>query len=76
MHWFFNVYSTTYVLISDLYPATTPIVDAIWIITLVLGIAGLLAAANMGILKLITAIEKRGENKQNQATLSQPVSPL
>ncbi len=76
MHWFFNVYSTTYVLISDLYPATAPFVDAIWMITLVIGIAGLVAIANMGVLKLITAIEKRGENKQNQATLSQQVSPL
>ena len=76
MHWFFNVYSTTYILISDLYPITTPIVNAIWIITLLLGIAGLAAVANMGILKLITAIENRGKNKQNQATLSQPVSPL
>ena len=76
MHWFFNVYSTTYILISDLYPVTTPIVNAIWIITLVLGIAGLVALANLGIFKLITAIEKRGENRQNQASLSQPVSPL
>jgi F0F1-type ATP synthase membrane subunit c/vacuolar-type H+-ATPase subunit K len=76
MHWFFNVYSTTYILISDLYPVTTPIVNAIWIITLVLGIAGLVALTNMGIFKLITAIEKRGENRQNQASLSQPVSPL
>ena len=72
MHWFFNVYSTTYVLISDLYPVTTPIVNAIWIITLVLGIAGLAALANMGIFKLITTIE----NRHKQATLSQPISPL
>lgn len=76
LHWFFNVYSTTYVLISDLYPVTTPFVNAIWMITLVLGIVGLIAVANMVVLKLITAIEKRGKNKQNQATLCPPVSPL
>ena len=76
MHWFFNVYSTTYVLISDLYPATTPFVNAIWLITLVLGIVGLLGAANIGVLKLITAIENRNKNKENQATSSQQVSPL
>lgn len=76
MHWFFNVYSTTYVLISDLYPATTPFVDAIWMITLGIGIVGLVAIANMGILKLITAIEKRGKDKQNQATLNQSIFPL
>ncbi|PVX26614.1 MAG: hypothetical protein CW716_05655 [Candidatus Bathyarchaeum sp.] len=76
MHWFFNVYSTTFVLISDMYPATAPFVDAIWMITLAVGIIGLVAIANMGVLKLITAIEKRGKNKQNQSTLSQQVSPL
>ena len=76
MHWFFNVYSTTYILISDLYPATTPFVDAIWMITLGIGIAGLVAIANIGILKLITAIEKRGKDKQQQVTLNQSVSPL
>jgi membrane protease YdiL (CAAX protease family) len=76
MHWFFNVYSTTYVLISDMYPATTPFVDAIWMITLAVGIIGLVAVANMGLIKLITAIEKRGKNNQTQTTSGQQVSPL
>ena len=76
MHWFFNVYSTTYSLVADLYPATAPFANAVWIITVAIGILGWVAAANLGTLKLIKAIEKRGENKQNQATsLSPPVSP-
>lgn len=76
MHWFFNVYPTTYSLLSDLYPVMSPFVNAIWLITLALGIIGWVAVANLGVLKLIRALEKRGKNKQNPATLSQPVSPL
>lgn len=76
MHWFFNVYSTTYSLLSDLYPVLSPFVNAIWLITLALGIIGWVAVANMGVFKLIRAHEKRGENKQKQATLSQPESLL
>jgi hypothetical protein len=76
MHWFFNVYSTTYVLISEVYPATAPFVDAIWIITFAVGIVGLIVAANMGFFKLISAIEKRGKSNQTQTTSNQKVSPL
>jgi hypothetical protein len=76
MHWFFNVYSTTYVLVSEAYPATAPFVDAIWMITLAVGIIGLIAAANMGLFKLINAIEKRGKNNQTQTTSDQQVFPL
>ncbi len=76
MHWFFNVYSTTYSLLSDLYPTMAPVVNAIWLITLAVGIAGWVAVANLGVFKLIRAHEKRGENEQNQAISSPPVSPL
>jgi hypothetical protein len=76
MHWFFNVYASTYVLLSDTYAITLPFANAVWIITLAVGILGWVAVANLGALKLIKAIEKRDKNKQNQATLSPSVSPL
>jgi len=75
MHWFFNVYTDTYLLLSELYPIVLPFANAIVIITIFLGILGWSAAATLGSLKLVRAIEKRGENKQNQATSSLQISP-
>ena len=74
-HWFFNVYTHTYGLLSELYPIVLPFANAILAITLILGILGWLAAATLGTLKLVRAIEKRGKNKQTQATSSLPISP-
>ena len=74
MHWFFNVYIDTYILFSELYPIVLPFANTILVITFILGILGWLAAATLGTLKLVRAIEKRGENKQNQATSSLPIS--
>ena len=76
MHWFFNVYTDTYILFSELYPIVLPFVNTILVITFILGTLGWLAAATLGYLKLVRAIEKRGKNKQNQATSSLPISPL
>jgi len=75
MHWFFNVYTDTYSLFSELYPIVLPFANTILVLTFILGILGWLAAATLGTLKLVRAIEKRGENKQNQATSSLPISP-
>jgi len=75
MHWFFNVYTDTYILFSELYPIVLPFVNTILVITFILGILGWLAAATLGSLKLVRAIEERDENKQNQATSSLPISP-
>jgi len=75
MHWFFNVYTNTYSLFSELYPIVLPFVNVILVITFILGTLGWLAAATLGSLKLVRAIEKRGENKQNKATSSLSISP-
>jgi hypothetical protein len=52
-----------------------PFVNTILVITFILGTLGWLAAATLGSLKLVRGIEKRGENKQNQATSSLQISP-
>jgi hypothetical protein len=75
MHWFFNAYTDTYILFSELYPIVLPFVNAILIITFILGIIGWVAAATLGILKLVRAIEEKDKNRQDQATLGLPVSP-
>ena len=75
MHWFFNVYTDTYFLLSDIYPMVLPFANAIVIITVFLGILGWSAAAILGYLKLVRAIAKRGKNKQEQTTSSLPISP-
>jgi len=75
MHWFFNVYTETYLLLSELYPIVLPFANATIIISIILGILGWSAAAILGFRKLVKGIEKRGENKQNQATSSLQISP-
>jgi hypothetical protein len=75
MHWFFNVYTETYSLLSEIYPTVLPFANAIVIITIFLGILGWSAAAILGFRKLVRGIEKRGENRQNQATSSLQISP-
>jgi hypothetical protein len=75
MHWFFNAYTNSYSLLSELYPIVLPFANTTLVITFILGILGWLAAATLGSLKLVRAIGKRGKNKQNQATSSLPISP-
>ena len=75
MHWFFNAYTNTYLLFSEIYPIALPFANTILVITFILGTLGWLAAATLGFLKLGRAIEKRGENKQDQATSSLLISP-
>lgn len=75
MHWFFNAYTNSYSLLSEIYPIVLPFANTTLVMTLILGIFGWLAAATLGALKLIRAVEKRGGNKRVQATSSLPISP-
>ncbi len=74
MHWFFNAYTDTYILFSEIYPAAVPFANAVTIISVILGILGWFALATLGVLKLGRTIHKRN-NKQDQATSSLPISP-
>jgi hypothetical protein len=75
MHWFFNAYTDTFLLLSGLYPAAEPFANATVIISFILGILGWAMIAALGYLKLVRALQKRVKNKQNQATPSLPISP-
>ena len=73
LHWFFNTYTKTFLVFSDLYPATLPLANAVWILSVILGIFGWLVAVTVVCIKLVRVVEKR-ENKQNQAVSSLPRS--
>jgi len=75
MHWFFNVYTDTFFLLSELYPGTLPLANAVIIISVILGILGWSVVVALGSFKLVGAIRERGKNKQNQATSSLPILP-
>ena len=75
MHWFFNAYTDTFLLLSELHPAAASFANVTVIFSLILGILGWSAAAILGFRKLVNAIKKRGENKQSQATSSLQISP-
>jgi hypothetical protein len=75
MHWFFNAYTDTFLLLSEFHPAIASFANATVIFSFILGILGWSAAAILVFRKLVRGIEKRGENKQSQATSSLPVSP-
>jgi hypothetical protein len=75
MHWFFNAYTDTFLLLSEFHPAIASFANATVIFSFILGILGWSAAAILVFRKLVRGTEKRGENKQSQATSSLPVSP-
>ena len=75
MHWFFNAYTDTFILFSEIYPAGVPFANAATIISVILGILGWVTLAILGVLKLGRTIHERGNNKQDQATSSLPISP-
>lgn len=75
MHWFFNAYTDTFRLLSEFHPAVASFANGTVIFNLILGILGWSAAAILGFRKLVRGIEKRGENKQKQATSSLQISP-
>ena len=75
MHWFFNAYTDTFLLLSEFHPAAASFANGTVIFSLILGILGWSAAAILGFRKLVRGTEKRGENKQKQATSSLQISP-
>lgn len=75
MHWFFNVYSDTYLLLSELQPALGSFANGTIIFSLILGILGWSAMAILGLHKLHRGIGKKGDLKKNQATSNLQISP-
>ena len=75
MHWFFNAYTDTFLLLSEFHPATASFANATVIFSFILGILGWSVAAILVFRKLVNTIEKRGENKQSQSTSSLQISP-
>ncbi len=75
LHWFFNTYTKTYLVFSDLYPAMVPFTNAVWILSFILGIFAWVAGAYILSSKLIRTVKKRNENKQNHSDFSLPISP-
>ncbi len=62
IHWFFNAYTDTFFLLSEIYPILTPFANAVVIFTFVLGILAWAAMAILGYSKLIRAVIVRNEN--------------
>ena len=75
IHWFFNTYTKTYLVFSDLYPAMTPLSNAVWIFTLILGILGWLTAGILFYNKLVRSTKNREDTIQNLNESSLPISP-
>jgi hypothetical protein len=75
MHWFFNAYTDTYLLLSEIYPAAETLANATVIVSFILGLLGWTMVAALGYLKLVGALQKRGKNKQNQDMFSLPILP-
>lgn len=76
MHWFFNAYADTYLLLSEIYPVAESFANGVIIFNFILGFLGWSAAAILCLRKLAKGIKKRGENKKNQATSSLQISTL
>ena len=70
MHWFFNAYTNTFVLLSEIYPVVAPLATVVTILTLILGILGWLVVVSFGFLKLA----QRSEKSQEQITPSSAIS--
>ncbi|MCW4014843.1 MAG: CPBP family glutamic-type intramembrane protease [Candidatus Bathyarchaeota archaeon] len=74
MHWFFNSYTETFILLSDFYPTTIPLVNAVTLTILILGILGWIVLLTLGYLKLIRTLLKKDKNQQTQTTSSPSIS--
>jgi hypothetical protein len=59
MHWFFNVYTDTFYLFSDLYPSAGPFANAVAIFSIILGIIGSTFVAVFGIIRLAKGFSKK-----------------
>jgi hypothetical protein len=75
MHWFFNAYTRSYSLLSQVHPAAASLANATVIFSLILGVLGWTAFAILGFRKLARGSEKGCENRQSQATSSPQISP-
>lgn len=58
MHWFFNVYTEVYSLLSTFIPAAEPFANAIVVISVILGILGWALVAVLGIRKVQNRLKK------------------
>lgn len=74
-HWFFNSYTDTYILLSEVYPFTEPLANVVAVLSLILGILGWGYVAYVGWRKLATKTQKNQQNSQIEATPSQPIFP-
>jgi hypothetical protein len=59
IHWFFNVYTDTFYLFSDLYPFVGPFANAVAIFSIILGIIGWTFVAVLGIIKLTNVFQRK-----------------
>jgi len=75
IHWFFNAYSDTFFLFSDLYPSALPLANTVTIISFIFGILGWLTITALGVIKLDRALKDRRNNKQEQ-TMPSPSKSL
>ncbi|MFA5364872.1 MAG: CPBP family intramembrane glutamic endopeptidase [Candidatus Bathyarchaeia archaeon] len=66
MHWFFNAFTDTFVILSDMYPLTTHLVNLVMVTTYMLGLMGWIGVAFVGIRKLA--------NRQKQSTSNLQIS--
>ena len=62
MHWFFNVYTETYLLLARFYPVTAPFANITVIVSIILGIFGWTLLAIYGCFKLVKSIKKQANS--------------
>ena len=74
IHWFFNAYSDTFFIFSDLYPSALPLANTVTITSFILGILGWLTITALGFIKLNRAINERRNNKQKHIMLNPSTS--
>jgi len=76
IHWFFNAYTDTFFLFTEIYPAATPFANSVIIISIILGILGWSAVATLSSRQLVKTIQARiRKNRQKQATPNTPIFP-
>jgi hypothetical protein len=74
-HWFFNSYTDTYILLSEVYPVTEPISNVVAGLSLTLGLIGWLYVAYLGYSKLERKTKTQPNSQLDPTTLSPPISP-
>jgi hypothetical protein len=74
IHWFFNVYTDTFYIFSDLYPTAGPFANAVAIFSIILGAIGWTFVAVLGISTLAKVFQRK-EASQTETKSSFSVSP-